>query len=350
MQRVKARSFLPALAVLELTYRCSHTCRYCSCPWEYGDDFPKLPEMDTGEWKALIDKLCELGVSSFGFTGGEPLLRKDCMELVEYAADREVELIEEAEGGLVRKSVRPVVTLLSNGRSVTSSVLKKLSDLGVSLSVSLPGLETYRWHTGHEGADMVLDLFGKARKAGVHVTANITVTRRNLHELYETMGAAILAGAEQVLLNRFLPGGRGLLHLEELSLGMEHLKEMVTTAEDVLTAAGVPGATGTEFPRCVPGLDDLKNLHVGYRCSAVKNFFTVGPSGYLRGCNHSRVRITHHSTWQQASAHPRWRIFALGTFPLPEHCSDCRLRFQCDAGCPEVHLPGNQEVMNNGIH
>ncbi len=345
MNRVKAPSFLPSLAVLEITYRCSHVCRYCSCPWEYGDDFPRLPEMDTGQWKELIDKLCSLGVSSFGFTGGEPLLRDDCLDLVEYALDRTVELVEQRDGELAGRPVRPDVTLLSNGRAVDSRVLERLAELGVSLSLSLPGLSTYRWHTGRPGAEHVLDLFGKARKAGVRTTANITVTRKNLHELYETMSAAILSGARQVLLNRFLPGGRGLLHLEELSLGMKDLAEMLRTADEVLEASGTPGATGTEFPRCVEGLGDLKHLRVGYRCAAVKGFFTVDPSGYIRGCNHSRVRIAHHTEWEKASSHPRWRSFALGTFPLPESCRGCGRRLNCDAGCPEVHQAGWKEVM-----
>jgi len=345
MNRVAAPSFLPSLAVLELTYLCNHRCRYCSCPWEYGDDFPKLPEMDTEEWKGLIDKLCLLGVSSFGFTGGEPLLRRDCLELVSYAGNREVELVEEVDGVLTARTVKPTVTLLSNGKTVTPRVLDRLAELGVSISISLPGLSTYEWHTGHPGAERILGLFKKAKEAGVKTTANITVTAKNLHELYETMSAAILAGAGQVLLNRFLPGGRGLDHLEELSLGMEQLGEMVRTAEDVLEASGVPGATGTEFPRCVPGLSELKRLHVGYRCSAVKNFFTVDPSGYLRVCNHSRVRIAHHREWRKASSHPRWREFALGTFPMPGSCARCEKRYDCDAGCPEVHTAGWKEVM-----
>lgn len=345
MNRVPAPSFLPPLAVLELTYRCDHACRYCSCPWEWGDDFPRLPEMGTGEWKGLIDTLCGLGVSSFGFTGGEPLLRNDCLELLAYAADREVSLVEEENGRLREKRVRPTVTLLSNGRPVRRNVLRTLARLGISLSLSLPGLETYAWHTGRPGAERVLGLFAAARKAGVRTTANITVTRKNLHELYETLSAAILAGAEQVLLNRFLPGGRGLGHLEDLSLSMRDLEVMVRTAEEVLEASGVPGATGTEFPRCVPGLPDLRRLKVGFRCSAVKHFFTVDPSGYLRVCNHSRVRVAHHTRWREASSHPRWRSFALGTFPLPAGCGACELRYDCDAGCPEVHGAGTREVM-----
>ena len=52
-----------------------------------------------------------------------------------------------------------------------------------------------------------------------------------------TLSAALLAGAHQVLLNRFLPGGRGLQNADRLTLDREQLVEMLDVAESVAEAA-----------------------------------------------------------------------------------------------------------------
>ena len=47
---------LPSVSVLEMTYRCNHACRFCSCPWFAGMLKPG-PEMEVDEWERLTE--CE---------------------------------------------------------------------------------------------------------------------------------------------------------------------------------------------------------------------------------------------------------------------------------------------------
>ena len=47
-----APSFLPATAVLEMTYRCNHACLFCSCPW-YAGAIPEDPEMPVAELQCV---------------------------------------------------------------------------------------------------------------------------------------------------------------------------------------------------------------------------------------------------------------------------------------------------------
>ena len=69
----------------------------------------------------------------------------------------------------------------------------------------------------------------------LRTTVNITVTRINYDELFETIALGLLNGASSVLLNRFLPGGRGLLYRQKLELSREQLNGMLDTAEEVLS-------------------------------------------------------------------------------------------------------------------
>ena len=68
----------------ELTYRCPLACAYCSNPVDmvdYGD------ELTTAEWRRVLDEAHELGVLQLHLSGGEPLLRRDIVELAAAARD-----------------------------------------------------------------------------------------------------------------------------------------------------------------------------------------------------------------------------------------------------------------------
>src|SRR3954468_15796949 len=68
----------------ELTYRCPLACPYCSNPLnlaDYGD------ELTTAEWRRVLAEAHELGVLQLHFSGGEPLLRRDLVELAKTACE-----------------------------------------------------------------------------------------------------------------------------------------------------------------------------------------------------------------------------------------------------------------------
>ena len=68
----------------ELTYRCPLACAYCSNPLnmaEYSD------ELTTDEWRRVLVEARDLGVLQVHFSGGEPLLRRDLVELATTACE-----------------------------------------------------------------------------------------------------------------------------------------------------------------------------------------------------------------------------------------------------------------------
>jgi len=331
-----ARSFLPATAVLEMTYACTHRCLFCSCPWDAPDgEFKRLPEMGEDEWCALITRLCDMGVVSFAVTGGEPLLKKGLANIIEHAAASTSHYIETRDGELQAWDAPPKLYLLSNGSGMTGEILNLCKKHDINLSMSLPGLTTFAEHTGGHDPQHVLRWFRRAKDMGVRTTVGITVTQRNIHELYETMAQALIAGADTVLLNRFLPGGRGLEHVEELALTRDQIPLMLDTAEEVLRTANRLGSVGTELPKCLVNESKYEKLKVGTRCSAALDFFVVGPSGYVRVCHHSTHRLNHVSEIEKLKDHEYWRRFALKRY-LPKACAPCEHAGTCDAGCREA--------------
>ena len=68
----------------ELTYRCPLACAYCSNPLNMAD---YADELTTDEWRRVLDEAHELGVLQCHLSGGEPLLRRDLVEIVAAARD-----------------------------------------------------------------------------------------------------------------------------------------------------------------------------------------------------------------------------------------------------------------------
>lgn len=336
-----APSFLPSTAVLEMTYRCNHACRFCSCPWfDERGGFDERPEMDAGQWKGLLSRLCAMGVMNLAFTGGEPLLKEGIEEVLVHAAGCTTEHIETEGGRLVSRPGPPKLYLLTNGKILDEAVLDLCAAHGIHLSLSLPGLETFAYHTDGGNPHRVLEGFAKAKERGIETTVGVTVTAKNLHELYETIAHALIAGADDLLLNRFLPGGRGLRYAEELNLRREQIPEMLDIAESVLRKADRQGHVGTELPKCVFEAKRYERLQVASRCSAAKDFFVVDPSGYVRVCNHSPVRLEHFDRVEELKRNPYWRRFVMKDY-LPAGCAGCGQSLQCDGGCREAaHILG----------
>ena len=70
---------IPLSAHFDLTYRCNERCVHCYL------DHDDHGEMTTAEIKSVLDQLADAGVFFLTFSGGEVFLRRDFLELVEYA-------------------------------------------------------------------------------------------------------------------------------------------------------------------------------------------------------------------------------------------------------------------------
>jgi radical SAM protein with 4Fe4S-binding SPASM domain len=330
-----APSILPSTCVLEMTYKCNHKCIFCSCPWETDNCYKKRKELTTQEWKDCIKLMTEKGVCNFAFTGGEALLRKDIEEIIEFASSCKAEKIETKDGTLVSEIITPALYLISNGTVINDKVLELCKKHKIHLSISMPGLRTYKAHTQAGSYQKVLEVFKKTKEIEVTTTVNITVTKKNLFELYENIAQAFIAGADSLLLNRFLPGGRGLKYAKDLLLSKEEINEMLDIAEEVLKISNRKGSIGTELPKCIIDTSKYSKLKISTKCSAAKKFFVVSPSGYIRTCNHSPVELCKFSEFEKLKTDTYWQKFVQKEY-FPSSCLDCKDITECDGGCREA--------------
>ena len=320
---------LPETGVFELTYKCNHKCLYCSCPWEQDlEGFPgyeKGTELDLSEWKKAMDILSQRGIKNLSLSGGETLLKPELPEILAYIREKNI----------FNKDKHIVV--ISNGLAMNEEFLRIFKKYNVHLSLSLPGINTFKKLTGEDNSLGVLHWLRRASKEGINTTVNITVTNINYHELRETISYALLAGADTLLLNRFLTGGRGIRYRNELELTHEQINGMLDTAEDVLAKAGRLGGAGTEIPFCVikKYTHLYEHLKIGFKCAAAKKFFVIDPAGNIRVCNHSPYIAGHIFGENLISDIDYWNIFTSGNY-IPDVCCHCTDISICDCGCREA--------------
>lgn len=318
----------PISAVLELTYDCNHSCKFCSCPWEAADsEYERKKELSVNEWRQAINRLVLIGVRNFTISGGEVLMKDGFEKIIKYIHSLR---------NLSRFNDIGKITVISNGRLMSMQSLAVFKECGVHLALSLPGYETFKWHTNVDNANGVLSWLRKAKEIGLSTTVNVTVTKRNLYELSNIITKAFDAGAGNLLLNRFLPGGRGLECMKELFLSNRELNQMLDIAENTLRQFNARGNTGTEIPLCA--IDNpyrYKQLNISYACAAAKEFMVVDPAGQIRVCNHSPRVVGNIINQSFINDMKYWNLFVEKKY-RPNECGNCLANKFCDCGCREV--------------
>jgi Fe-coproporphyrin III synthase len=156
------------VVVWNCTQRCNLKCVHC---YAQSEDRDYAGEMSTEEAKVMIDDLAEFGAPVLLFSGGEPTIRKDLLELMHYAKG---------------KGMRVVIS--TNGTLITAERAKEFADVGLSyVGVSLDGgKETHDEFRGLPGSfDKALAGIRNSRDAGIKVGLRMTINKRNWQDIPE---------------------------------------------------------------------------------------------------------------------------------------------------------------------
>lgn len=129
---------IPINGSIELTFRCNLRCAHCYCnlPPNHQEAIEK--ELETEEVFNIFDQIAEAGCLWLLITGGEPLLRKDFLELYTYA-----------------KKKGFIIPLFTNGTLMTPGIADHLAEWRpFSVEITLYGAtkETYEKVTGIPGS------------------------------------------------------------------------------------------------------------------------------------------------------------------------------------------------------
>jgi len=150
------------VVVWNMTKRCNLKCVHCYAQAIAPEG---VDDINTDQAKVLIDDLAAYGAPVMLFSGGEPLVRKDLVELASYATN---------------KGMRAVIS--TNGTLITPEKATAFREIGMSyVGVSLDGIQpTHDRFRGVRGAfEAAMKGIRICRDAGIKVGVRFTLNRHN---------------------------------------------------------------------------------------------------------------------------------------------------------------------------
>lgn len=180
------------VVVWNCTRRCNLRCRHC---YSESQNIAYDQEMSTGEAIRFIDDLASYGIPVLLFSGGEPLMRPDLLQLITHA----------------RKSgIRCVIS--TNGTMINPDIASRLGLAGLSyVGVSLDGLSAI-----HDDFRQVRGSFERAikgirncREAGIKVGLRFTITKDNASEIPGIFKLLEQEGIPRICFYHLVYTGRG---------------------------------------------------------------------------------------------------------------------------------------------
>jgi mycofactocin radical SAM maturase len=182
----------PICLTWELTYACNLACTHCLS--SSGRRDPR--ELSTPEAKSLIDEIAAMQIFYINVGGGEPMVRRDFFELVEYAVAAHVG-----------------VKFSTNGTRLDAAAARRLAatdylDIQISLDgVDAPTNDAIRGAGSYAAARRAMDHLAAANFGPFKIS--VVMTRHNVAQLDAFEALAASYGA-QLRLTRLRPSGRGV--------------------------------------------------------------------------------------------------------------------------------------------
>jgi mycofactocin radical SAM maturase len=303
----------PICLTWELTYACNLACVHCLS--SSGRRDPR--ELSTAECRAVIDELERMQVFYVNIGGGEPTVRRDFWELLDYATAHHVG-----------------VKFSTNGSRITPEIARRLvANDYVDVQISLDGATA--------------EVNDRVRGAGSYATAiaacenlaaagmknfklSIVVTRENVAQLDDFKAIADRYGA-QLRITRLRPSGRGADVWDELHPTAAQQRELY----DWLLAHGESVLTGDSFFHLSAYGQALPGLNL---CGAGRVVCLIDPIGDVYACpfaihdaflaGNLRAPGGFTKVWRESELFTQLRAPQSGGL-----CESCTFYDSCRGGC-----------------
>ncbi len=293
------------------TARCDLDCKHCYVK----PRLSRVKELPLEEKLKLIEEAGELGVEYMGFTGGEPFIHPDFIELLRAASEYEM-----------------YTHTVTNALTVRDEIVEALLDTETFVYASLDGpKEAHEALRGPGTWEKTVEGIKTLINSGIAVATVMAVSKVNYEYAADYVELSASLGADHAAIIPVMPVGRALK--EELYVDS---KEYMRAVVDAVDKAGELGLTLGLW--CTPFLP--RELHKSYVYTSfcrLADVMDVDPGGRVLLCDVLDIVVTDVSKGlkRAAEAYEEHPLIKVVTTPpsLPEPCSKCSARDLCRGGC-----------------
>jgi pyrroloquinoline quinone biosynthesis protein E len=330
----------------ELTYRCPLSCAYCSNPVNltgYSD------ELTTAEWRRVMVEAHELGVLQLHLSGGEPLLRRDLVELVDTA--RELGLYTNLVTSALGLSRRRAEELRAAGLD------------HVQVSVQADEQATSDRIAGIPSFKRKIEACQLVKELGWPLTLNVVLHRQNIDRIDAVLRLAEELGADRIELANTQYYGWGWRNRDALLPSRAQLEQ----AEPVVSAARKRLTGRMDVIYVLP--DYYSRYPKPCMGGWAKRQLTVAPNGDVLPCPAAQTLPLPRESVREESLAWIWTQSPLfqsfrGTDWMPQPCQSCDRREIDFGGCrcqaflltgdpartdPVCHLSPDHHIVDDAV-
>jgi PqqA peptide cyclase len=315
----------PLGVLAELTHACPLSCSYCSNPLELTK---RSAELSTDQWRRVLDEAADLGVLQGHFSGGEPLLRRDLVDLVRHAS-----------------GLGMYTNLVTSAIGLSRPRAEALRDAGldhvqVSIQADEPVLSDRL--AGISSFEKKIEAARLVKELGWPLTLNVVLHRQNIDRIGPILDWVEELGADRVELANTQYYGWALRNREALLPSREQLEH----AEKVTREARERLRDRTDVIYVIP--DYYSRYPKPCMGGWGSRQLVVGPEGNAWPCLSAhelplpRANVAEHDLawiWRESPLFTAFR----GTDWMPDPCRSCDRR-EVDLGgcrCQAFQLTGD---------
>ncbi len=309
----------PLWLLAELTYRCPLQCPYCSNPLDFAQ---QEKELTTAQWIKVFEQAREMGAVQLGFSGGEPLVRKDLPELIRAARD-----------------LGFYTNLITSGIGLTQKKIDAFADAGldhIQISFQASDETLNAALAGSAKAFQQKLEMAKAVKAhGYPMVLNFVLHRHNIDQIDRIIELSIELEADDVELATCQFYGWAQLNRE----GLLPTREQIARAEEVVQHYRTKMADKGNLANLLFVTPDYyEERPKGCMGGWGAIFLSVTPEGMALPCHSARqLPVAFPSVLEHDLKHIWYDSFGFNKYRgydwMPEPCRSCSEKEQDFGGC-----------------
>jgi len=308
---------VPFNVMFELTYNCNEQCIHCFNPGASRNDSEKstrnTKELSLSDYKRIIDELAEMGVVRITLTGGDPFVKKDIWEIIQYIYDKDFALDIFTNG----------IYLFENEKVIK---LSKYYPRSIGISIYSGEAHIHELITRKLGSfEKSLSVIKSLTDLAIPVMIKCPITKVNVKSYYTVADIAYKYGGTiqyDLCISNSVDGDFSIT---------KNLRIDEKTMEIVMRDSRVPLYVGEEVPNYgQQHKDPSSNL-----CGAGMYSINITPDGNVFPCNALTIGLgnvnekSFTSIWCNSEELKRLREItfadteACGKLPYCEYCNYC---------------------------